>query len=57
MKSFKRELIGALNTLVYLFQEAWNAIESCGPCCGIRLERKPCPQQMPTAGSCCGVRV
>jgi hypothetical protein len=50
-------MIGPLKAIGYLLKEMWNTAESCGFCCGVRLDREPRPEEMPTPSSCCGVRV
>jgi hypothetical protein len=59
MKRHAGWLWSALTEIGSMLKDVWQTIENSGPCCGIRLDRKPCDhaREMPTPSSCCGVRM
>lgn len=52
----KRKVVRFVNGIVAVARDVWSAAENSGFCCGIRLDCKTC-ERMPTASSCCGVRI
>jgi hypothetical protein len=59
MKKRTEKFTAALKEIGSLLKSVWIEFENSGPCCGIRFDRKECScsESMPTASSCCGVRL
>lgn len=51
------EAVGIFKAIGVIFRDVLYTAESVGFCCGIRLDRAAQAEVMPTASSCCGVRV
>lgn len=40
-----------------IVKQLWDDSKQSGFCCGIRFDAPDCSEQLPTASSCCGVRM
>lgn len=60
MSSRNIRLAGRLTSPLYtvgaLMRDVFMRAEASDFCCGVRLERRRPEEEMPTPGSCCGVR-
>ncbi|HEX8926629.1 MAG TPA: hypothetical protein VF786_12600 [Terriglobales bacterium] len=57
MNHIRKQLARAVESLKSFAAELWNSAAESGFCCGIRLAAQRPQEIMPTAGSCCGVRM
>lgn len=53
----KNIIAGFVSEVGAIVKQLWNVAKDCGYCCGIRFDPPRAAEQMPTASSCCGVRV
>lgn len=51
------KVTGFVSEMAAMFRQLWDGAKECGYCCGIRFDSREPAEYMPTAGSCCGVRV
>ena len=54
--TFAGRLTSPLHTVGALMRDVFMTAKAPDFCCGIQLERRPAEEEMPTPGSCCGVR-